>query len=82
MTKLTKEVLCGKPEKVVWNLRLADSPLVARHLEYGWSASMERIMKAQAMRDRSTTADLFSPLVLGPMYRDVEEGRQRGALRG
>jgi len=82
LCKLMKDILGDKVEKVVLGTRIEDSPCVLVTSEYGWSANMERIMKAQALRDSSTSSYMVSKktLELNARHQIVEELRKKAEV--
>ena len=82
LCKLMKDILGDKVEKVVLGSRMDESPCVLVTSEFGWSASMERIMKAQALRDSSTSNYMVSKktLELNAQHQIVAELRNKAEV--
>merc|ERR1712032_645392 len=79
LCKVMKDILDKKVEKVVVSNRLVSSPCCIVTSQYGWTANMERIMKAQALRDTSTMGYMAAKkhLEINPDRSIVENLRQR-----
>jgi len=73
--KKIKEILDQKVEKVVVSVRMEESPCVLVTSEFWWTANMERIMKAQALRDNSMTGHMVSrkSMEINPKHGIIKE---------
>jgi molecular chaperone HtpG len=82
LCKLIKDVLGDKVEKVVVSHRIDEAPCVLVTSEHGWTANMERIMKAQALRDNSMTSYMVSKktMELNPKSEIVGELRNKAEV--
>nr|CAI64494.1 Hsp90 protein [Delia antiqua] len=79
LCKLMKSILDSKVDKVVVSNRLVESPCCIVTSQFGWSANMERIMKAQALRDTSTMGYMAGKkhLEINPEHAIIETLRQK-----
>merc|ERR1712173_149715 len=79
LCKVMKDILDKKVEKVVVSNRLVNSPCCIVTSQYGWTANMERIMKAQALRDTSTMGYMAAKkhLEINPDHSIIENLRAK-----
>lgn len=82
LCKVIKDILDKKVEKVVVSNRLVSSPCCIVTSQYGWTANMERIMKAQALRDSSTMGYMAAKkhLEINPDHPIIDSLRAKADL--
>merc|ERR1719476_603850 len=74
LCKKVKDILGSKVEKVSISDRMVGSPCSLVTGEYGWSANMERIMRAQALRDSTMSKYMMAKktMELNPQHPIVK----------
>lgn len=79
LCKVMKNILDSKVEKVAVSNRLVESPCCIVTSQFGWTANMERIMKAQALRDTSTMGYMAAKkhLEINPDHPVIETLREK-----
>merc|ERR1711972_1037861 len=81
LCKKVKDILGAKVEKVVISDRMVNSPCSLVTGEYGWSANMERIMRAQALRDNTMSQYMMAKktMELNPKHAIVKSLKDKFA---
>merc|ERR1719336_702286 len=81
LCKKVKDILGNKVEKVVISDRMVNSPCSLVTGEYGWSANMERIMRAQALRDNTMSQYMMAKktMELNPKHAIVKSLKDKFA---
>lgn len=79
LCKVIKSTLDKKIDKAVVSKRIVESPVCIVTGDFGWSANMERIMKAQALPHASMAAYMISKrtLEINPSHPIIIELRKR-----
>jgi molecular chaperone HtpG len=77
--EFVNETLSGKVSKVQMSHRIVDTPCVLTSSKFGWSANMQRIMKAQALADNSMQQYMMGQKIfeLNPNHRTIQGLKQR-----
>jgi molecular chaperone HtpG len=80
LCEIMKNILDKKVEKVVVSNRMVSSPCCIVTSQYGWSANMERIMKAQALKDTSAMGYMAAKkhMEINPDHPIVDIMRNKG----
>jgi molecular chaperone HtpG len=78
LTEKIKEILGSNVEKVVLSQRVVNSPCVLVTGDYGWTANMERIMKAQALRDTNNSYMMSKKIMeINPHHSIIKSLKER-----
>jgi len=83
LCKKIQEILGSLVEKVTISDRIVGSPCVLVTGEFGWTANMERIMKAQALRNSSMSGFMVSKktLEINPKHPIIVSMRKKLAAK-